>query len=297
VTVVPSNAWPTIMAPLARRAIWLIVLSWLLFALAALASWELYMGAGLWAAYHPQHPDIPIVRAQMHVALAATAIGLLATMFATIAIERSRRMAAATIVLGCWSAILLDGLLYIGLTPSGPQSYDRYAGNQLFRVPWSYRPRGADSPSKSGFFVSVCLDSLRGTYDQACRDSAEVTVLPAENGFDTWEERIWQWKYQLKQIALAGEQGGYQVSTEPDVRYYKCRDADGNLQALVTCKHGACQRQVLAGKRVIDYPLPEPTFVEPHGFAQSPPAADADFSRWDELDQRLAALVNGWAAR
>jgi hypothetical protein len=279
------------MAPLARRAIWLIVLSWLLFVLATLVAWDSFMVDGLWAAYHPGHLDIPIVRTETGVALAAMAIGLLGSMFATAAIERGARMAAATIVVACWSTVLLGGALAIGLTASGPLTYNRYAGDQLFRVPWQYHPRGADSPSKAGFFTSMCLESLRGVYDDDCRNTANVTVRESGSGFDTWDERIWQWRSKLSQVAFQGERHGYRISDTPDARYFRRSDADGSLNAMVICDGAVCRRQFLSGTIIIDYTLPR------SGETEQSATSDAKIERWDAVDCKLAALVDGWKAR
>jgi hypothetical protein len=207
------------------------------------------------------------------------------------------RALASVSVLVAWVGFLAGGAIRLALVEKGPQQFLKYAGEQKFLVPWRYSPRGSDSPSRGRFSVSLCLNSLLGIYDEACHHGAQVTVLPAETGLDSWEERIWQWKYQLKRVTLVGEQSGYQVSTEANVLYYRRSDADGNLQALVTCEYGSCRRQVLIGKLVIDYAVPEPVFVERHGFAEGSPAPDADFSKWDEPDERLAVLANSWAVR
>jgi hypothetical protein len=291
VTVVASRAWLTIMAPLARRAIWLIVVSWLLFVLAAFAAFGLFMSSGLLATYNPQHPNLPIARAEVHVALAATAIGLLGTMSATLAITRGQRMEAAVIVLACWSAVLLGGALYVGLTPHGLLSHGRYAGDQLFRVPWQFRPRGADSPSRAGFFAVLCLESLRGGADGACERRSTLTVRPAENGFESWDERIWQWRSRLNQITMRGARDGYRLSDTPDGHYARHSDADGSLISMVICDRGGCRRQFLSGTLVIDYSLPRADY--PHENTPS----NLDLSSFDDLDRKLAALVESWRAR
>lgn len=249
------------------------------------------MGAGVWARFHPQHQDIPVIRAETAVALTATAIGLLATLFASVAVEAGRRMAASLIVLGCWSLVLIGGSLVVGLTPPGPQSYARYAGARLFHVPWQYYPRGADDPNGSGFLVSVCLDTLLGTYDDACNDASRITIRPSEHGFDSWDERIWQWRSQLRQVTSYSAREGYQVSDTPEARYYRRSDADGNLDRLVICSRTGCRRQFLANKLVIDYPLPAP---EGGTGALAP---DGGLSQWDEVDQKLLAVIMRWEAR
>jgi hypothetical protein len=255
------------------------------------------MSAGLWAHYHPGHQDINQIRGEIRFALIAVVVSLLATLCATAAIAERRRTTAWATVLVCWIGLLAGGTLYLNLIPRGQQVFDKYAGAQLFRVPWQYHPRGADSPSRSGFSVFLCLDSLLGTYDEACRGGSEVTVLPAESGLDSWDERIWQWKYELNRLAVLGTQSGYQISGDVDALYSRRVDSAGKLDCLVICERGECRRQVLIGEFVIDYHLPEPTFVEFNGAEQRPPASEADFRKWNGLDQKLGALVTGWAVR
>jgi hypothetical protein len=289
-----STARSTIATLLSRGAGWFVALSWLLLVLAACAAFMLFFGASAWARVHPQHEDIGIITGQIYFALVATAIGLFAALASSGAILRGRRMAASVYVLACWGALLAGGTLYLGLIPRGPQFFDKYASSQRFHVPWQYYPRGADSPNRSGFSVYLCLGSLRGIYDHACRHGSEVIIRSGENGFDTWDEEIWQWRYRLGQMVLAStsEQGGFRMTAGPEAAYYRRSDADGNLNCLVVCKSGACRRQTLAGKIVIDYPLPKPDELE-----RSSPPAQTDFSKWDDVDLKLVALVNAWAVR
>lgn len=177
--------------------------------------------------------------------------------------------------------------MWLAFMERGPQQFLRYAGQQQFLVPWQYGPRGSESPSRSGFYVFLCFGSLLGIYDSSCHSANQLTILPAETGFDSWEERIWQ--FRQNGMTRAGIRDGYQVYVDtiqaqgarPELTkfYYRRTDSEGKLQGLVICSSGSCQRQILIGRNILDYRLPESSFIE-----------------WDELEQRLAALVNTWAA-
>jgi hypothetical protein len=111
--------------------------------------------------------------------------------------------------------------------------------------------------------------------------------IAAETGFDSWEERIWQ--FRQNGMTRAGVRDGYQVYVDtiqaqgarPELTtfYFRRTNSEGKLRCLVICTSGSCQRQILIGHHILGYRLQESSFIE-----------------WDELEQRLAALVNAWAA-
>jgi hypothetical protein len=277
---------------LSRKAGWFVALSWPVFLLAAWLAFGLLMGPGLWADYHRQHEDIPLITGQITFAFAAAIVGFFVALTSSAAISNGERVLASASVLLCWISLLVGGTLYLNLIPRGPQYYDKYAGDRLFRVPWQYYPHDGENPSRSGFHISLCLDSLRGTYDKSCHQAQSVTILPGENGFDTWEERIWQWEHRRYKMPPIGKRNGFQIFPEG---YYRRIDAEGHLNCLVMCRKGSCRRQALVGQLVVDYVLPEGTFAEWSISRQEP--AEENLPDWDGTDRKLATLVNGWAIR
>lgn len=277
------------------QAGWLVALSWLLLAVTVCAALVLFFGTGRWLEAHPQHEYSNFVEGEIILALVAVVVGLPTALVASVAILNGGRATASALVLLCWGGLLVVGAICLAWIPRGPETFDKFAGSQLFRVPWQFYPGGADSPTRGGFDVFLCLGSLRAIYDESCRGAQRVTILPAENGIDSWDERIWQWKYQLGRISPVGEQAGYQVSAEAGIHYYRRNDSYGKLNCLMICQSGSCRRQARIGSVVVDYPLSESGYLLRQSSQQNLPPVD--FSEYDGVDQKLFELVNRWAVR
>jgi hypothetical protein len=273
---------------LRRKAVWFVVTAWLLLVLTVLAYLTSGVGAAINAFYHPQHEWAAYDRAVVRVLQLAFWIALLAALGASLALALGWRTIASASVVLLWVGLAAAGAPQLIFVEKGPQQFRRYVGQQQFVVPWAYDPRGADNPSRNGFYVSLCLNSLLGTYDKACREGRQVTILPLETGFAHSFEEI-SWQRRQDQMKLAGSRAGYQqyIYTNPaegnrrelTLSYYRCTSLEGILLSLVTCyQSGSCKRETVAGHYMLDYDVPETAFSE-----------------WDAIDQKLAALVDSWA--
>lgn len=291
-----------------NNAGWYVAAAWLLLIPIAFLAFIAGMGRAIEAVYdNPLYEWANYDRTLVHLLAIAFWGGLLTAVASSSALGSGARTIASAVVVVFWLGLIAGGTLWLASVGRGPQQFSRYAGQRQFLVPWQYDPRGSESPSRSGFHVSLCFYSFLGTYDKACRYSSKVTILPAESGIDSWEERIWQWKYRLNQMSRAGERQGFQIYIETGFQvptvvhhgrtYYRRIDSEGKSNCLVICEGSTCERQALIGQLVIDYFLPpEATFVEWNRSEQKLALPESEFAEWDEMDQKLAALVNTWTA-
>jgi len=269
-----------------RRARWFVALAWLLLVLAVFAGLAVGIGSAIDASYHPQHEWAGYDRALVHFLELTFWIGAAVAVGSSLALVLRWRIAASASVVVCWGGLVLGGTVYLNSVPKGPQYFDRYAGEMHFRIPWQYGPSGSDSPAPNGFYVSLCVDSLLATYDEACREGKQVSVYPPKLGFAS-EELSWQRRQNA--MKQAGSRGGYEIYTysipaegtrgELTLTYYRRANAEGQLLKWVTCyRTDSCERRTLMGGYVLVYNTTE-----------------SAFSEWDATDQKLAALVDSWA--
>lgn len=272
---------------LRNRAAWFVVAAWLLVILTVPVSILFSIGPGINAFYHPQHEWATYDRAVIDVLNLAIVAAVFAAIGSSIAFASGWRALASAMVVGCWVGLLAAGTGQLLLVQRGPQQFDRYVGEQQFVVPWQYGPRGSDSPGRNGFSVNLCLTSLLGTYDPACRDSTQLSIYPPQLGFSVEEST---WRRRQDDLKLAGSRGEYQIylytipaegsRSELSLTYYRRTDPDGKLLTWVTCHSGSsCECHTRMGNYVLVYRTPESAFPE-----------------WTAMDDRLSALVNSWAA-
>ena len=277
---------PLITDFLRNRAAWFVVAAWLLVILTVPVSILFRIGPGINAFYHPQHEWATYDRAVIRVLEHATVIAVFAAIGSSIAFASGWRALASATVVACWAGLLAGSAVQLHLVERGPQQFDRYVAEERFVVPWQYSPQGSDSPGRNGFSVRLCLNSLLGTYDQACRDSTQLSIYPPKLDL-SFEETTWQRRQ--NGLKLAGSRGDYQIylhtipaegnRSELTLTYYRRADPDGKLLTWVTCySFGSCDRHTRVENHVLVYHIPESAFPE-----------------WSTMDGRLAALVNSWA--
>jgi hypothetical protein len=279
---------PQIADFLSQKPIWFVVTAWLLLVPTICAHFIFEVGAIRFRG--PHHEWASYDRALGYLLYYSFWIALLAAIASTIALGQRRRALAAASVVAVWLGLTAGGASWLALVPKGPQHFVRYAGQQKFFVPWQYDPGGSESPSRGGFYVFLCFDSLLGKFEKTCHRAAQLTILPAETGFDSWEERTWQ--FRKGEMKPAGVRGGYQAyidsipaqggRPELTTSYFRRINSQGQLRCLLICKSGSCQRQMLVGHFILDYVTDDLVL-------------DSGFSERDELDQKLMALVSSWA--
>jgi hypothetical protein len=293
--------WSQIADFLRKKPVWFVVAAWLLLVPTIFTRFALEVGAI--DVPGPQHEWANYDQAVIVLLYYSFPLALLAALTWSIALGKGLRTIASASVVVIWLGLVSGGTLWLASIERGPQQYLRYAGQQQFFVPWQYNPRGSDSPSRSGFYVFLCLGSLLGIYDSPCHSAKQLTILPAETGFDSWEERIWQ--FRQNGMTHAGVRDGYQVYVdtlqaqgarrELTTFYFRRTDSEGKLRCQVICKSGPCQRQILIGRYILDYRVSESTFVDWNGLEQKLAAPETTFAEWDVIDKKLAALVDTWA--
>jgi hypothetical protein len=276
---------------LSRRAGWFVIVAWLLFLLTILGCLTVGVGAAINAFYHPQHEWASYDRAVGRLLEVAFGIAVFAALVSSIALAVKWRTVASSVVALCWIGLVTGGAAYLGSIDKGPQYFDRYAGQQHFRIPWQYGPSGSDKPTPSGVTLFLCLDSLLGRYETACThgEQHQISIYPPKLDFmggsqeNSWQRHRDQWK-------PAGIQDGHQayVVSYPaeggrsglTLRYFRLTNPEGDLLRAVTChESGGCEHYALFERYVLFYTAPQPSF-----------------SQWEAMDRKLATLVDSWAA-
>jgi uncharacterized membrane protein len=281
-----KKVWSEIVDFLSKNRVWFVVAAWLLLILTVFASLTAGVGAAINATYHPQHGWVTYDHAIIRVLYLALGLASLATLISSVALALGWRTTASASVVLFWLGLITCGTYMLTSVERGPQQFQRYVGQQRFVVPWQYKPQGSDNPGPNGFHVSLCLGSLLGTYDKACRGGTQVSMYPPKLGF-AFEETSWQRRQ--NDIKLAGFRDGYQMylySIPPEgsrrgltLTYYRRANAAGNVGTLVTCyQSGSCVRRTLMGDHILVYSTEESAINE-----------------WDAIDRKLAALVDSWA--
>jgi len=300
--------WYQIANFLSKKAVWFVIAAWLLLVPTLYA--YLAMAVGAINVRGPQHEWANYDLAVVHLLILSFWIAPLTAFASSFLLGSGLRTIAAASVVVAWVCLIVGGTVRLALVERGPQQFLRYAGEQQFLVPWRYSPRGSDSPSRTGFYVFMCPDTLRGQYDRGCQTTKQrLTIRPAEAGFEYfWEEkRIW--KFSQIEMKAAGARDGYQVQIgtiflpewhrERTIFYFGRTDSDGSPRSLVICDSGSCRRQTLIGHYILDYDanylLSESTFVDWNGLEQKLSAPETTFAQWDVIDRKLAALIDTWA--
>ena len=273
---------------LTRRAGWFVFLAWLLFALTAFSCLAIGVGSSINLKYHSLHEGAPFDRASLQVLPIAFGVALFAAVASSLALALRRRAIAFYVVAACWIVLTLGSTFYLASIDKGPQQFDRYAGEQRLRIPWQYDPRGSDKPDPNGVSVRLCLDTLRGAYDESCHDSKQVAIYPLD---DRRLQHVEVPRYQRSESEdqPTGIRDGHQgyVHTTPaegqrkaiTSYYYRLTNSEGSLQRTVSCYgFGSCDHRAIAGRYVLDYQAP-----------------DSAFSQWNAMDRKLAELVDSWA--
>jgi hypothetical protein len=293
---------------LSKKAVWFVIAAWLLLVPTLYALFAMEVGAI--RVRGPQHEWANYDLAVVHLLIFSFWVAPLTAFASSIMLGSGLRTTAAASVVVAWFCLVVGGTVRLALVERGPQQFLRYAGEQQFLVPWRYSPRGSDSPSRTGFYVFLCPDTLRGQYDRGCLTTRQrLAILPAEAGFEYfWEERG-IWKFSKIETRPAGVRDGYQIyigtisaqgwHREQTILYFRRTDPEGNVRCLVICDSGSCRRQTLIGHYILDYNanylLSESTFVDWNGLEQKLAAPETTFAEWDVIDQKLAALVDTWA--
>jgi hypothetical protein len=293
-----------------KKAVWFVIVAWLSLVPTLYA--YLAMAIGAINVRGPQHEWANYDLAVVHLLILSFWVAPLTAFVSSFLLGSGLRATAAASVVVVWICLIVGGTVRLTLVERGPQQFLRYAGDQQFLVPWQYSPRGPDSPSRTGFYVFLCPDTLLGQYDRGCLTTRQrLTIHPAEAGFDNfWEEnRIWE--FSKIEMRPAGVRDGYQVQIgtiflqewqrERTIFYFRRTDSDDNPRSLVICDYGSCRRQTLIGHHILDYNanylLSESTFVDWNGLEQKLAAPETIFAEWDAIDKKLAALVDTWAVK
>jgi hypothetical protein len=268
------------------RAGWFVLASWLLLLLAGFASLTIGTAAAISAFYHPLHQYAPFNRFTVQAANYGMAVGAFAAVTSSIALCLKFRLAASTFVVTCWSIFFFGAIGAWFLVKPGPQQFQRYVGTQRFSVPWLYAPTGEDRPNAAGFSVRLCLPSLRGTYDEGCRGGQQVTIGPKDSGLTgIFDEKFW--RSRMPEMKLGEDRDGHQTyvyAPPTDARghtvttiYLTRHDSEGRLTRLVVCYSHLCRHHALVGSYVLSYAANESALAE-----------------WQDMDSKLASLVDSW---
>ena len=249
-----------------------VVAAWLLLALTIVAMLAAGVAAGMF--------------------YAALAMALLAALASSAALALKRRTVASTSVVVCWIVLIGASAGYSSFIEQGPQPFDRSVGQQHFRIPSQYAPRGVGSPTASGISVRLCLASLLGAHDAACSHGKQeqVSIYPPDLGFaGSIEETSWQrHPDQMKPEGIRYQHQAYVHSIPADggrrgvtLYYFRLTNPEGKLVRSVTCyEAGSCQHYAMVGSHLLLYTAPE-----------------ADFAEWDAIDHKLSALADSWTVQ
>jgi hypothetical protein len=278
----------TITSLLRDRAGWFVAIAWLLLVLTILACLTVGVASGISAFYHPQHEWANYNRAEARLLQLAFVIALSVALASSVTLALGWRTAAWVSVAWCWIGLIIGGALYLNSIEKGPQQFERYAGQQHFRIPWQYGPGGSDRPNPSGVTLFLCLDSLFGRYDAACthRKQEQVSIYPPNADF-MGDERDWQ--RHPNEMRAAGTENGHQAYVKSiaaegvrkgfTLYYFRLTNSDGKLLRVVTCyEAGSCSHYAMIGPYILFYTAPRAAFPE-----------------WDAIDHKLTALVDSWA--
>jgi uncharacterized membrane protein YhaH (DUF805 family) len=279
-----------ISSQLSRRAGWYVIVAWLLFLLTILACLTVGVGSAINAFYHPQHEWANYERAVSRLLEVAFGVAVFAALASSIALAVKWRTAASSVVALCWIGLVAGGAVYLGSIDKGPQYFDRYAGQQHFRIPWQYGPSGSDKPTPNGITLFLCLDSFLGRYETACThgEQHQVSIYPPKLDFmggvqeSSWQRHRDQWK-------PAGIQNGHQayIHSIPaeggrsglTIYYFRLTNSEGKLLRAVECfERGNCEHYAMVGRYLLFYTAPRSAFPE-----------------WDAMDRKLTALADTWA--
>lgn len=278
-----------------NRAEWFVGAGWLLLVIAILLAQAYAVSAGMHLGYFPQSENAPFLRSVLYIANAAMLASFVAALAPSVAFGFNFRVTASALAVGFWILITAAFLLleFLGLhgiqrlTGLGPEQIERTIGSQRFAVPQHYRPTPAEAMNLPGFGFWVCGSKLAGGYDKHCRGFTQVTVSPAETGFDRqydvsfWRDRL----PEMKAGEIRSGHQGYAYATAPDdqgqtatTRYFVRQTPEGRLLRLVACtSFGHCRHHA----RVADYTL-------------SYDAAESTLADWEAKDRELTALIDSW---
>lgn len=263
-----------------------VVVAWLLVLLTVAAALTIGVVAVVNNFYHPLHQSAAYDKATIQILWASLFAGVAAGLLSSIALALGWRIAAAGSVIAIWAAVTMGSTFIFASTQPGPQFFERYVGGQRYHVPWQFEPIGLAASNDHGFSVHLCIDSLRGNYERACRATARVTVRrrggELREGFD---ERYW--RKHREEMQRLEEQHGHEsyllkeTATNGSVRtttYHPRYDADGRLMRFVRCyRSNFCRHHTL----IEDYELSYDEAMSPE---------------WKIKDAQLAKLIASWRA-
>lgn len=276
---------------LQNRAGLFVVVAWIFFVVSIPVCLSIGIAAGISAFYFPAHQNAPFNLFDIKACYAALGAGVFAAMASSFALAFGRRVVASGIVLVIWGAIVLGiptARLFVKL---GPKYFERHLGQEVYLVPWQYGPGGHGStdedPRQIGLSARLCTSSIKGGYDQDCRDWRQLYVIPKEKRNEA-DLDVRFWRDRITEMSTGSKREDYQPyiynSTSPAggpariTRYFAREDAQGQLTRLVVCGNGRreddCTHHALAGKYWLRY--------------------DAPLTAGDRLDGEISALLESW---
>ncbi|KRR22537.1 hypothetical protein CQ14_35520 [Bradyrhizobium lablabi] len=268
-----------------KRARWFVALAWLLLVLSVLAYFIVGIGSAINARYHPQHEWVSYDRALVHLLQWVFWIAAAAAVGSSLALVLRRRVATSAFVVACWVGLVIGGTVYLNSVPRGPQHFDRYAGEMHFRIPWQFGPEGYSN----GVDMFLCLDTLSGRYDEACRHGrqSQLSIYPAMDRFMGFVAET-PWQRHPEKFAAAGVQSGHQAYVQSipaegrrpglTLYYFLRSDPEGKTLRTVECfESGGCNHHTRLERYILYYTAPRTALPQ-----------------WEEMDRKLKSLVDSW---
>jgi hypothetical protein len=243
------------------------------------------------AFYFPGHRLTPFASFDAEAAQFAIIASTIAAIASSIALALKFRAAAAGLVVATWGVIALGTPAARSLVQPGPEFFVRHLGKDKLLVPWQYGlgspGSAAENPHEVGLSVSLCLTNLKGTFDNDCLGGKQLYVTPKNLAFADFD--MYRWRRRDSEMNLEPERDGYQSysyrytgpadSATHVVQYFARMNSDGQLTRLVVCRlrQDYCTHHALVGDYWFRY--------------------DAPFAQPDDLDGKLAGLIDSWRTR
>jgi hypothetical protein len=273
-----------------RRAGWFVAVSWLLAGLATPIGFLIAAGAAINAFYFPAHRMAPFNEFDNKAATFVMVTSVIAALASSIALALKFRTTASVLVVAIWSVILFGTPAARLFVQPGPEYFERHLGQQVFLVPWRYGPAGFGSarqdPHEIGFSAHLCISNLKGAYDNDCRGGKQLYIVSRDWALSDFDVDFW--RRRGSQMSPGPGREGYKSyayehtfpagSQTRVVNYYFVRqDSEGRITRLVVCRFSnedSCSHHALLANFGLRY--------------------DAPLTEGDNLDGRLASLVESW---
>lgn len=257
---------------LEARAWWFVVLAWLLCPFAVLIGLSWLIGGAINLTYFPQHQQVPIDRLNVTAAYVIMPLSLVVALASSLLLAEKCRRATIALVVGGWGVFALGLGLAVLLVKPGPEYFERYAGAERFLVPWRYQPLGEDQPNKNGFSIRLCIDSLKGTYDEGCGGKAQAWVHAPEQALnDMAAKHGWH-----RALTAGTSLDGHEFYEGRRTRYYLRHDTEGRVTRFVACFATSCRHHVITPHYVLGYDTLN------------------RLAGWELTDRKLIDLINSW---